>query len=94
LQLELTSRGQQRDPKLAIADGKTVNTVDKTARSVRGRAAAMNRDIYMAEEQSLCIESLQVFLKLQLLRYPYVFPIVFNFNKIANTGFFQPDYAL
>ena len=84
LLLELKSRGLQKDPQLAIADGalgfwkalpqvypttraqrcwihKSLNVLDKMAKSVRGRAAAMIRDIYMAESKASAMKAYQLF---------------------------------
>ena len=84
LLLELRSRGLEKDPKLAIADGalgfwkalpqvysttraqrcwihKTMNVLDKMAKSVRARAASMIRDIYMAESKVSAMKAYQLF---------------------------------
>jgi putative transposase len=93
LLLELKSRGLQRDPKLAIADGalgfwkalpqvypttkaqrcwihKTLNVLDKMAKSVRGRAAAMIRDIYMAESKASALKAYKLFCDSFRDKYP------------------------
>ena len=93
LLLDLKSRGLQKDPKLAIADGalgfwkalaqvypttraqrcwihKTLNVLDKMAKSVRGRAASMIRDIYMAESKASALKAYQLFCDSFRDKYP------------------------
>lgn len=93
LLLELKSRGLQKDPQRAIADGalgfwkalpqvypttraqrcwihKSLNVLDKMAKSVRGRAAAMIRDIYMAESKASAMKAYQLFCDSFRDKYP------------------------
>ena len=49
---------------------KTVNIVDKMAKSVRGRAAAMIRDIYMAESKASALKAYKLFCDSFQDKYP------------------------